>query len=149
MHKGKRYDREQFRELLRQQMDAARNDPTHPYNDRAHPQHAAAVADMRNGYRWLSGEVNEAEEYELAAATNEAIRGETEVATSEQMKPELQAVREMNKIASTSEGRIALQRARLEQPLTPQQKQLWEIYSELEAGVNTVAGTNRRQRAAP
>jgi hypothetical protein len=111
IHKGQRYDREGFRTLLRQQMDAARNDPEHPFNDSKHPNHAAARADMRNAYRWLSGEISETEEYELAAPTNEAMRGESEMATSEQMKPELQAVREMNKIASTSEGRIALQRA--------------------------------------
>jgi hypothetical protein len=94
---------------------------------------------MFTANRWLAGEVDEAEEVEIAGAVNEAIRGESEMATSEQMKPELQAVREMNRISSTSEGRTALQRARLGLPLTPQQAQLWEIYRELENGVNTVA----------
>jgi hypothetical protein len=70
IHQGKRYDRENFRELLRQQMDAARNDAAHPYNNREHPQHAAAVADMRTAYRWLAGEVGEDEEIEIAGAVN-------------------------------------------------------------------------------
>jgi hypothetical protein len=65
---------------------------------------------------------------------------------SEQMKPELQAVREMNRIGSTAEGRTALQRARLGLPLTPEQKQLWEIYRELEDGVNTVARSERASK---
>jgi hypothetical protein len=123
VHKGQRYDRSGFRELLRQQMQAARDDPAHPYNDYKHPQHAAAVADMRNGYRWLNGEVNEAEEYQLATAVNEVIRGEgeTEVATEMTQRPELQAVREMNRIASTPEGKEALMRARTGQSLTPLQ----------------------------
>jgi hypothetical protein len=139
VHQGKRYDREGFRGLLRQQMEAARGDKSHPFNDRAHPNHKDAVRDMNSAYRWLAGEMDEAEEYEIGGAVNDAIRGESEMATSEQMKPELQAVREMNKIASTSEGRTALQRARLGLPLTPEQKQLWEIYRELENGVNTLA----------
>jgi hypothetical protein len=141
---GKRYDREGFRVLLRQQMQAARDDPAHPYNDSKHPQHAAAVADMRNGYRWLAGEVGEAEEVEIAGAVNAAIRGESEMPTNE--KPEIQAVREMNRLASTPEGKEALMRARTGQSLTPQQAQLWEVYRELEAGVNAVA---RKEQHSP
>jgi hypothetical protein len=139
VHQGKRYDREGFRELLRQQMDAARSDREHPYNNREHPQHQAAVADMRNAYRWLAGEMDDAEEYEIGGAVNAALQGESEVATSEKMAPELQAVKEMNRIISTAEGRTALQRAGLGLPLSKEQAQLWEVYKELEDGVNTVA----------
>jgi hypothetical protein len=136
LHEGKRYDREGFRSLLQLRMPAVRDDKEHPFNDAKHPNHAAAVRDMFNATRWLAGEVNEDEEYQLATAVNEAIRGESEMATE---KPEIQAVREMNRIASTPEGKEALMRARTGQSLTPQQAQLAEVYRELEAGVNAVA----------
>jgi hypothetical protein len=61
---GRRYDRDGFRELLQRQINAARSDKAHPYNDRALPQHDAAVADMRSAYRWLAGEVGADEEYQ-------------------------------------------------------------------------------------
>jgi hypothetical protein len=144
---GKQYDRAGFGALLRQQMQAARNDPKHAYNDRAHPQHAAAVADMHNAYRWLAGEVNEAEERELAVTVNETLRGEnTEVKTGKDMpvktgeqRPERQAAHRMNEIAGTLEGREALQRARTGAGLSPEQKALVSEYRTLELEHNSQA----------
>jgi hypothetical protein len=134
IHKGQRYDRDGFRELLQRQMQAARADPADPYNDSKHPQRAAAVADMRNAYRWLGGEVGEDEERDIAGAVNEALRGETEVTT--EMRPELGPVHRMNQIASTTEGRVALQRDRLRQALTPSQAALVSEYRALEQAHN-------------
>src|SRR6516165_5141097 len=100
IYNGKRHDRVGFGALLRQQTQAARDNPEHLFNDSKHPNHAAARADMRNAYRWLAGEVNEAEERELAVTVNETLRGEnTEMKTNEQ-RPELQAVHRMNEIAT-------------------------------------------------
>jgi hypothetical protein len=137
---GKRYGRDSFPELLRQRMKEMRDDPKSPYRDAKHPQHAAAVADMRNGYRWLNGEMSEAEEHEIASAVNEALRGEPEMATTEiAQRPELQATRGMNEIAQSREGREALQRARTGQELTPAQAKLVQQYKELEQQHNSQA----------
>jgi hypothetical protein len=107
------------------------------YNNREHPQHQAAVADMRNAYRWLSGEVGEDEEVEIAGAVNAALRGESEVAT--EMRPELEPVHRMNQIASTTDGKVALQRDKLRQALTPSQAALVSEYRALEQQHNAAA----------
>jgi hypothetical protein len=138
---GKRYDREGFRGLLRQQMQAARSDPKHPFNDSKHPNHAAAVADMNNAYRWLNGEVNEAEEYELAAATNEAIRGESEMAVPD---ADVERVKEMNRIAADREGGEALRRAVTGQDLDARQTAIVERYRALELAHNEQARHEQR-----
>jgi len=142
VHEGKRYDRDGFRELLRQQMQAARDDPAHPYSDSRHPQHAAAVADMRNAYRWLAGEISETEESEIAGAFNEALRGETEVTDA------LLPFQEIAQIVGTPEGRTALQRARTGLPLDERQKAIVARHDELEALNNAQAYKERAVKTA-
>ena len=57
--------------------------------------------------------------------------------------PGLENVRGMNAIASTAEGRIALQRARNGQDLTPQQQRLVDDYRALEKAHNDAADASR------
>src|SRR6266446_919044 len=93
------------------------------------PSHKAAVREMAQLNRWLGGEMGEDEERVIAVEVNESLRGENQV--SNEQRPEIQAVHEMNQIASSREGKEALQRAATGQELSPAQAALVNEYKAL------------------
>ena len=89
---------------------------------------------------------------ELSTNVLEAAEGQTEMATKETAPPTapgLENVRAMNALASTAEGRIALQRARNGQDLTPQQQRLVDDYWGFEKAHNDAADAEKRSYDPP
>jgi hypothetical protein len=134
---GTTYTRDQFRAALEENMKAQRADAKSAYNDRRHPGHAAAVSEMQLGYKFLGGELTEADEKQIVNDWSAATQ-ENEVTT-------LQPHQEIAQIVSSPEGKIALQRARTGQPLDATQKQIVQRHNELEALNNSTA---RREQAS-
>src|ERR1700758_2939136 len=108
---GVRYSRAEFRQKLEQIKAEMQRDPKSAYRDPKHPQHAEAVEEMALAYKWLGGEIDEGAEAGLIKAWSEATQ-ESQMATATDA-PEIAALREMNQIASSREGREALQRAQM------------------------------------
>jgi hypothetical protein len=81
--------------------------------------------------------MGEDEERVIAVEVNESLRGENQV--SNEQRPEIQAVHEMNQIASSREGKEALQRAATGQELSPAQAALVNEYKALEQQHNAQA----------
>jgi hypothetical protein len=133
---GTRYTRDEFRGALEINMKEMRADPKSAFNDRRHPDHAQAVSEMQLGYKFLGGELTESDEKEIVTEWHEATQ-ESEVSNT------LQPHQEIAQIVGTLEGRTALQRARMGQPLDARQKAIVARHNELEAANNVQAYKER------
>ena len=129
---GTTYSRAEFRGALEANMKAQRAHPKSAFNDRRHPDHAQAVSEMQIAYRWLGGELTESDEKEIVTEWHEAIQETSEVANTLPHQ-------EIAQIVSSPEGRIALQRARVGQPLDERQAAIVARHNELEAANNAQA----------
>ena len=130
------YTRDEFRGALEINMKEMREDPNSADNDRRHPDHAQAVSEMALGYKFMAGELTEADERVIVTEWHDATQ-ESEVSNT------LRPHQEIAQIVSTLEGRTALQRARMGQPLDARQAAIVARHNELEAANNVIAYKER------
>jgi hypothetical protein len=134
---GRTFTREQLREELPRLIDAARNDPKHPYRDTRHPDHAAAVSEVNLAYRWLHGEVSETDEAHIATELKEAFEPD--------MNDTMTPAQELAELMKQPGTQTALQKSRTaSHTLTPAEKRIVERHNELEAANNAIADSERR-----
>jgi hypothetical protein len=131
-----------IREVLALRIADIRADRAHPYNDAKHPDHAAAVRDMNDAYRFNNYEMPDTEIAEMASKLTSTI---TPAAPSAPAEP----FREIAQIAGSREGKIALQRRDTGQPLDPQQTRLVARHDELLALNNTQARKEQASANSP
>jgi hypothetical protein len=124
-----------IREVLALRIADIRADRAHPYNDARHPDHAAAVRDVQDAYRFNNYEMPDTEITEMATK----LTGTSTTPPSAPAEP----FREIAAIVGTPEGRVALQRRATGQPLDASQKAIVARHDELEAANNSIAYRER------
>ena len=113
-------------------------EPETLYSDPKHPDHAAAVRDVNDAYRFNAYEMPDQEITEMATKLTGASTPAAPAAPAEPF-------REIAQIVSTPEGRIALQRKTTGQPLDARQAAIVARHDELLAANNAQA---RKEQAS-
>jgi hypothetical protein len=135
---GTTYTRDEFRGALEMNIKAQREDPKSAYRNARDPNHKQTVEEINLAYKFLNNELSPQDETEIVSEWHEATTQEGEVSNT------LLPHQEIAQIVGTLEGRTALQRERMGQPLDPAQKKIVERHNELETANNVVA---RREQA--
>jgi hypothetical protein len=117
-------------------MREMRADPKSAYNDRRHPDHEQAVSEMQLGYKFLGGELTEADEREIVTEWHDATQESNEVATAQPY----QQIAEMWKDPAV---RAAKQRRDAGARLDDREKEIMREYDRLENANNVIAYKER------
>jgi hypothetical protein len=133
---GTTYTRDEFRGALELNMREMRADPKSAYNDRRHPDHEQAVSEMQLGYKFLGGELTEADEREIVTEWHDATQESNEVATAQPY----QQIAEMWKDPAV---RAAKQRRDAGAHLDDREKEIMREYDRLENANNVIAYKER------
>ena len=129
---GTTYSRAEFRGALEINMREMRADPNSAYNDRRHPDHKQAIAEMALAYKFIAGELSESDEREIVTEWHEATQETSEVSNP-------QPYQQIAEMMRDPEVRIAKQRRDAGQVLDAKQKAIMARHDELEAANNTQA----------
>jgi hypothetical protein len=134
---GVTYGRDQFRAKLQEIVETMQSDPASAYRDRKNPNHQQTVEEISLAYKFLNNELSPQDETAIVSEWHEATQESSEVSNE-------QPFRQLAEMMRDPEVRIALQRAKVGQPLDAAQRQIVARHNELEAQNNQIA---RREQA--
>jgi hypothetical protein len=115
-------------------MKAQCADPKSAFNDRRHPDYAAAVSDMTLAYRWLGGEISEADEKEIVTEWHQAVQ-ENEVSNPFDDLSEIYRSPDYKRAVELQRGRIMGTPNKLDLPENRAARAAWDKATQIERAI--------------